>query len=70
MPKGGVPVKLREDLMLNTAEVVWLQVHLLHLKPILGEAVTDHQVLTVSIWITCEMLDHVNDINRGVQFSG
>ena len=30
-----IPVKLRDDLMLNTVEVIWLQVHLPHLKLIL-----------------------------------
>ena len=33
--KNHIPVKLREDLMLNNVEVIWLQVHLPHLKPIL-----------------------------------
>ena len=33
--QNHIPIKLREDLMLNTVEVVWLQVHLPHLKPIL-----------------------------------
>ena len=44
MPYGGgavvyiqnhIPVKLREDLMLNAVEVKWLQVHLPHIMPIL-----------------------------------
>jgi hypothetical protein len=34
--QNHIPVKIREDLMLNTLEVIWLQVHLPHLKPILG----------------------------------
>jgi hypothetical protein len=33
--QNHIPVKLREDLMLNTVEVIWLQVYLPHLKPIL-----------------------------------
>ena len=33
--QNHIPVKLRQDLMLNTVEVIWLQVHLPHLKPIL-----------------------------------
>ena len=32
--QNDIPVKLREDLMLNTVEVIWLQVHLPHLKTI------------------------------------
>ena len=34
--QNHIPVKLREDLMLNTVEVISLQVHLPHLKPILA----------------------------------
>jgi hypothetical protein len=33
--QNHIPVKLREDLMLDTVEVIWLQVNLPHLKPIL-----------------------------------
>jgi hypothetical protein len=33
--QNHIPVKLIENLMLNTVEVIWLQVHLPHLKPIL-----------------------------------
>ena len=33
--QNHIPVKLRDDLMLNTVEVIWLQDHLPHLKPIL-----------------------------------
>ena len=60
MPTVGVfqnhiPVKIREDLMLNTIEVIFW-----------WEAAIDRQVLTVRIWITCEMLDNVCDINREV----
>ena len=33
--QNHIPVKRREDLMLNTVEVICIQVHLPHLKPIL-----------------------------------
>jgi hypothetical protein len=33
--KNHIPIKLRDDLMLNTFEVIWLQVPLPHLKPFL-----------------------------------
>ena len=33
--QNHIPVMIRDDLMLNTVEVIWLQVHLPHLKPIL-----------------------------------
>jgi hypothetical protein len=56
-----IPVKLRQDLMLNTVEVIWL--HLPHLKPILVGSSYRPQVLTVDIWITCEMLDNVCEIS-------
>ena len=32
--QNHILVKLRDDLLLNTFEVIWLQVHLLHIKPI------------------------------------
>ena len=63
--QNHITVKLREDLMLNTVEVIWLQVNLPHLKPILvgscyrpianSQAIDQDidQVLTVSIWIIC-----------------
>ena len=35
--------------MLNTVELIWLQVNLPHLKTFLVEAAIDHQVPTVSI---------------------
>ena len=33
--QSHIPVKLREDLMSNVVEVMWLQVHRPHLKPFL-----------------------------------
>ena len=39
-----IPVKLSEDLLSNAVEVVWLEVHMSHLKPAIN-----HQVLTESI---------------------
>ena len=33
--QNHIPVTLRDNLMLNTVEVIWLQVHLPHLKPII-----------------------------------
>ena len=48
--QNHIPVKLREDLMLNTVEVIWLQVHLPHLKLILVESCY-RPPSAVSIWI-------------------
>ena len=52
--QNHIPVKLREDLMLNTVEVIWFY-RLIYLteSPFLWEAAVDPQVLTVSIWIIC-----------------
>ena len=36
--QNHIPVKIREDLISNTVEVIWPQVHLPHLKPILMES--------------------------------
>ena len=47
--QNHIPVKLRDDLMLNTVEVIWLQVHLPHLKPTFVGSCYRPQVLTVSI---------------------
>jgi hypothetical protein len=33
--QNHIPVKLREDLMFNAVEVIWLQVHMPHLKPVI-----------------------------------
>ena len=33
--QNHIPVKIRDDLMLNTVEVIWIQVHLPHQKHIL-----------------------------------
>ena len=50
--QNHIPVKIREDLILNTVEVIWLQIHLSHLKPILvGSCYRPPS--TSSIWITC-----------------
>jgi hypothetical protein len=68
--KNHIPVKLREDLMLNTVEVIWLQVHLPHLKPILvGSCYRPPSANSPYLDNVCEMLDNVCDINRGI-FSG
>lgn len=41
---------LSKDLMSSAIEVVWLQVHMPHLKPIIVGVVIGHQMLTVSIY--------------------
>jgi hypothetical protein len=69
--QNHIPVKLRDDLMLNTVEVIWLQVHLPHLKTILvGSCYTPPTANRLYLDNMCEMLDNVCDIDREVYFLG
>ena len=77
---GGVAVfiqdhiilMLREDLMVNTVEVIWLILVLLpHLKPMLVGSC--YRPLSANIQYLdnmCEILDNVCDVNREVYFLG
>ena len=57
--------------MLNTVEVIWLLVHLPHLKPILvGSCVRTPSANSQYLDNMCEMIDNVCDINREVHFLG
>jgi hypothetical protein len=68
--QNHIPVKLRDDLMLYTVEVIWLQVHLPYLKPILvGSYYRPPSANSQYLNNVCEMLDNVCDINRSI-FSG
>ena len=73
---GGVAVYIQnripvDDLMLNTVEVIWLQVNLPHLKPILaGSCYRPLSANSQYLDTMCEMLDNVCDINREVYFLG
>ena len=69
--RSHIPVKLRYDLLLNTVEVIWLQVHLPYLKPILvGSYYRPRSANSQYLDNKCEMLDNVCDINREVYFLG
>ena len=69
--QNHIPVKIRKDLMLNTVEVQWLQVHLPHLKLIpVGSCCRPPSANSQYLDSMCEMLDNVCDINRGVYFLG
>ena len=69
--QNHIHVKLREDFMLNTVEVVWLQVHLPPLKPILvGCCYRAPNANSQYLDNMCEMLDNVCDINREVYILG
>jgi hypothetical protein len=68
---GGVvvyiPVRRREDLMSNTVEVIWIQVHLPHIKPILvGSCYRPPSANSQYLDNMRKMLDNVCDINREV----
>ena len=68
--QNHIPVKLREDLMLNTVEVICLQVHLPRLKPILvGSCYRPPSANCQYLNNICDMLDNVCDI-REVYFLG
>jgi hypothetical protein len=54
--------------MLNTVEVIWLQVHLPHLKPILVGSC--YRPPSEYLDYKCEMLDNICYINREVYFLG
>ena len=65
------PVMLREDLMSSVIEVLWLQVHLAHLKTfILGCCYRLPSANSQYLNNMCEMLDSVCDVNREVYFLG
>ena len=69
--QNHIPVKIREDLMLNTVDVLWLQVQLPHLKPILvGSCYRPPSAYSQYLDNMCEMLDNVCNINREVYFLG
>ena len=66
-----IPVKLRDDIMLNTVEVIWLQVQLPPLTPILVESCYRPQSANSQYLDNmCEMFDILCDINRKVYFLG
>ena len=57
--------------MLNTVEVIWLQVHLPQLKPILvGSCYRQSSDNSQYLDNVCEMLDNVCDIKREEYFLG
>ena len=57
--------------MLNTVEVIWLQVHLPHLKSILvGNCYRPPSANSQYLDNMCEMLDDVCDVNREEDFLG
>jgi hypothetical protein len=57
--------------MLNTVEVMWLQVHLPHRNPLLvGSCYRPSSATSQYLDNMCEMLDNVCRINREVYFLG
>lgn len=64
-----IPGRLREDLMSDDIEVIWLQVDLPHLKPFLiGSCYRPLSAKSQYLDYMCEMLDNVCDINREISF--
>ena len=69
--QSHIPVMLREDIMSGVIEVLWLQVHLAHLKPfLLGCCYRPPSANSQYLNNMCEMLDSVCDVNREVYFLG
>ena len=69
--QNRIPVKIRENLMFNIVEIIWLQVHLPQLKPILvGSCYRPPSANSQYLDNICEMLDNVCDINKEVYFLG
>jgi hypothetical protein len=69
--QNHISINLREDLMLNTFEVIWLQVHLPHLKPILvGSCYRPQTANSQYLDNMCEMFDNVYDIKSEVYVLG
>ena len=69
--QNHIPVKHRDDLMLNHVVVIRLQVHLPHLKSILvGSCYRPPSANSQYLDNMCEMFDNVCDINREVYFLG
>ena len=66
-----IPVMLREDLMSSVIEVLWLQVHLTHLKHfLLGCCFRPPSANSQYVNTTCEMPDSVCDVNWEDYFLG
>ena len=69
--QSHIPVMLREDLMSSVIEVLWLQVHLPHVKPIiLGCFYRPPSANSQYLNNMCELLDSVCDLNRECYFIG
>jgi hypothetical protein len=66
--QSHIPVMLRGDLMSSVIEVLWLQVHLAHLKPLLGYCYRPPSANSQYLNNMCEMLNSVCDVNREVYF--
>ena len=62
---------LREDIMSSVTEVLWLQVHLAHLKHfLLGCCYWPPSANSQYLNNVCEMLDSVCDVNSEVDLLG
>lgn len=68
---GHFPVKLRQDLMVNDVEVLWLQVQLPYLKPILvGCCYRPPSARIGYLNGLCNMLGRVTEENRELYWLG
>ena len=64
-----IPIMPREDILSSVIEVLWLQVHLAHLKPfLLGCCYRPPSANSQYLNNMCDILDSVCDVNREVYF--
>lgn len=65
--QSHMPVKLRSDFMLNDVGVLWVQVHLPHLKPIEVSCCYSPSDADVDYVIQlCEMIERVSDMSSDI----
>ena len=66
-----IPMKIRNDLMPTEVEVLWLEIHLQHLKPMLiGCCYRPPSADNVYLDKICEMLEFISDSNYEIYFMG
>lgn len=69
--QSHIPVRVRDDLTVMGVEVIWLQVQLPHLKPVLiGCCYRPPDATIMYLDQMCEMLDRVCDLDNEIYFLG
>lgn len=69
--QNKIPAKMRYDLMYDDIEVLWMQINLPHLKPLLiGCSYRPPNAKLNYLGKLCEMLDTVGDFDNEIYFLG